>query len=196
MEKNNTKKEILLSALDLFSYQGYEATSISQIASAVGIKKASLYSHYESKKSILDALINEVLEQYNINSFFSKKDELPTTIDEVIDMIKAQIKYIIHDPFISKARKMLVIEQFKNEELAKLQTKQNYTDILAFFTLILENMKNKGVIRGDDIQIMAIELSLPINVLINLCDREVEREGEVMELVDRHLRTFFNIYGN
>ena len=111
-------------------------------------------------------------------------------------MIKAQIKYIIHDPFISKARKMLVIEQFKNEELAKLQTKQNYTDILAFFTLILENMKNKGVIRGDDIQIMAIELSLPINVLINLCDREVEREGEVMELVDRHLRTFFNIYGN
>ena len=73
MEKNNTKKEILLSALDLFSYQGYEATSFSQIASAVGIKKASLYSHYESKKSILDALINEVLEQYNINSFFQKK---------------------------------------------------------------------------------------------------------------------------
>ena len=57
-------------------------------------------------------------------------------------------------------------------------------------------MKNKGVIRGDDIQIMAIELALPINVLINLCDREGEREGEVMELVDRHLKTFFNIYGN
>ena len=60
MEKNNTKKEILLAALDLFSYQGYEATSISQIASAVGIKKASLYSHYESKKAILDALVKEV----------------------------------------------------------------------------------------------------------------------------------------
>ena len=39
MEKNNTKKEILLAALDLFSYQGYEATSISQIASAVGLQQ-------------------------------------------------------------------------------------------------------------------------------------------------------------
>ena len=42
MEKGNTKKEILNAALDLFSTQGYEATSISQIGSAVGIKKASL----------------------------------------------------------------------------------------------------------------------------------------------------------
>ena len=42
MEKSNTKKEILNAALELFSNQGYEATSISQIANAVGIKKASL----------------------------------------------------------------------------------------------------------------------------------------------------------
>ena len=80
MEKNNTKKEILLAALDLFSYQGYEATSISQIASAVGIKKASLYSHYESKKAILDALVKEVLEQYEKHSMFSKEDSFPADI--------------------------------------------------------------------------------------------------------------------
>ena len=137
MEKNNTKKEILLAALDLFSYQGYEATSISQIASAVGIKKASLYSHYESKKAILDALVKEVLEQYEKHSMFSKEDSFPADIDGVIEMIKAQLTFIIHDPFISKARKLLVIEQFKNEELAKLQTKQNYTDIVSLFVYLI-----------------------------------------------------------
>ena len=36
MEKNNTKEQILDVALDLFSIRGYEATSISQIAEAVG----------------------------------------------------------------------------------------------------------------------------------------------------------------
>lgn len=44
--KGNTKREILDAALELFSVQGYEATSISQLAQAVGIRKASLYSHF------------------------------------------------------------------------------------------------------------------------------------------------------
>ena len=196
MEKNNTKKEILLAALDLFSYQGYEATSISQIASAVGIKKASLYSHYESKKAILDALVKEVLEQYEKHSMFSKEDSFPADIDGVIEMIKAQLTFIIHDPFVSKARKMLVIEQFKNEELAKLQTKQNYTDIVSFFVRLLNHLKNEGVIQGDDIRMMAMQLAFPINVWINLCDRESERESEVLDLVEGHLRAFFKVYKN
>lgn len=50
MEKTNTKQEILDTALDLFSTQGFEATSISQLADAVGIRKASMYSHFASRK--------------------------------------------------------------------------------------------------------------------------------------------------
>ena len=46
MDRGNTKQEILEASLDLFSVQGFEATSISQIADAVGIRKASLYSHF------------------------------------------------------------------------------------------------------------------------------------------------------
>lgn len=46
MEKNNTKRKILNAALDLFSTQGFDATSMSQIAKAVGVRKASPYSHY------------------------------------------------------------------------------------------------------------------------------------------------------
>ena len=62
MDRGNTKQEILEASLELFSVQGFEATSISQIAGAVGIRKASLYSHFESKQAILDALVKEVLE--------------------------------------------------------------------------------------------------------------------------------------
>ena len=62
MEKRNKKQKILEAALELFSIQGFEATSVSQIADAVGIRKASLYSHFESKQAILDALVKNVLE--------------------------------------------------------------------------------------------------------------------------------------
>ena len=70
MDRGNTKQGILDAALELFSVQGFEATSISQIASAVGIRKASLYSHFDSKQAILDALVQEVLEQYAMHSIF------------------------------------------------------------------------------------------------------------------------------
>ena len=200
MDRGNTKREILDAALELFSVQGFEATSISQIASAVGIRKASLYSHFDSKQAILDALVQEVLEQYAMHSIFARADwekdtgSLPQTADDAVQMIQGQIRYILHDPAISRARKMLVIEQFQNPELAKLQTKQNYSDVLGYFTGLIKCLIQKGVLAEDDPEIMAAQFCLPITVWINLCDREPEREQEVMDLVDKHIRQFFRRY--
>ena len=203
MERGNTKREILEASLDLFSVQGFEATSISQIAGAVGIRKASLYSHFESKQAILDELVKDVLGQYAEHSIFAKadwdqyadaKDKQALTPDAAAQMILGQIRYILHDPHISKARKMLVMEQFQNPEMAKLQTKQNYTDVMKYFTGLMKFLIQQNVLANDDPEIMAAQLCLPISAWINLCDREPEREPEVMELVSRHIQQFFRRY--
>lgn len=60
-EKCDTKQEILKAALKLFSAKGYESTSVAEIADAVGIRKASLYSRFTSKKEVLDELVQEGL---------------------------------------------------------------------------------------------------------------------------------------
>ena len=204
MERGNTKQEILNAALDLFSVQGFEATSIAQIAGTVGIRKASLYSHFENKQAILDALIKEVLEQYAEHSIFAlanwddpdfTKDKQDMTPDAAVQMIQGQLRYILHDPAISRARKMLTIEQFQNADLAKLQTRQNYEDVLRYFTGLVGFLIRQGALTEDDPEIMAAQLCLPITVWLGLCDREPEREQEVMGLVERHIRQFFRIYG-
>ena len=200
MDRGNTKQAILEASLELFSVQGFEATSISQITNAVGIRKASLYSHFENKQAILDALVQEVLEQYAKHSLFARADwekdagSLPQTPDDAVQMIQGQIRYILHDPAISRARKMLVIEQFQNRSLAELQTKQNYSDVLGYFTGLIKCLIQKGVLAEDDPEIMAAQFCLPISVWINLCDREPDRESEVMELVEKHIRQFFRLY--
>ena len=200
MERGNTKQEILDAALELFSVKGYEATSLSTIADAVGIRKASLYSHFENKQAILDALVKDVLDAYGNHSIFARTDwdkasgDLPVTPDAAVQMIQGQIRYILHDPSIRRARKMLVIEQFQNPELAKLQTKQNYSDVLQYFTGFVKQLIRQGILAQDDPEIMAAQFCLPISVWINLCDREPDREAEVMELVGKHIRQFFRIY--
>ena len=200
MEKGNTKQEIIEAALDLFSAQGFEATSVSQLAGAVGIRKASLYSHFENKQAVLDELVQEVLKQYEKHSLFARADwekdagNLPQTSDDAVKMIQGQIRYILHDHSISSARKMLVIEQFRNPEIAKLQTKQNYSDVMRYFTGLVKQLIRQGVLAEDDPEIMAAQLCLPISAWINLCDREPERESEIMELVEKHIRQFFRLY--
>ena len=200
MDRGNTKQEILEAALELFSVQGFEATSVSQIADAVGIRKASLYSHFENKQAILDALVKNVLAQYEEHSIFARTDwekdadHLPLTPDAAVQMVLGQIEYILHDPTISRARKMLVIEQFQNPELAKLQTRQNYADVMQYFTGLVKQLIRREVLAEGDPQIMAAQFCLPISVWINLCDREPEREMEVAALVDRHIRQFFAVY--
>ena len=201
--KGTTKQEILDAALELFSVQGYEATSISQLAEAVGIRKASLYSHFENKQAILDALIQTTIGEYEKHSIFANadwddpaftKDQENMTPETASQMFLGQIRYILHDPKISRARKMLTIEQFRNPQMASLQTKQNYTDVMHYFTGLVRFLIRQGRLSNHDPEVMAAQLCLPISVWINLCDREPERENEIMQLIQRHIRQFFEVY--
>ena len=203
MEKSNTREEILEAALDLFSVNGYEATSISQLADAVGIRKASLYSHFVNKQDILDKIVKMVLDGYAQHSIFANanwdnpeftKDKAGMTAEDTARMIQGQMRYILHDQHISKGRKMLLIEQFRNEELAQLQTKQNYEDIFNYFTGMMRFLIREGVLKDADPAIMAAQFAFPITVWINLCDREPDRAEEVMELVRKHVLQFFEVY--
>src|ERR1700730_9117216 len=52
----NTRERILDVAIDLFTEQGFDGTSLRQIAEQLGVTKAALYYHFESKDDILMAV--------------------------------------------------------------------------------------------------------------------------------------------
>ncbi|WP_198663691.1 TetR/AcrR family transcriptional regulator [Jiangella endophytica] len=49
-------------ALDLFSRQGYERSTLREIADALGITKAAVYYHYRTKVEILDDLLRPMVD--------------------------------------------------------------------------------------------------------------------------------------
>ncbi|GGD12461.1 TetR/AcrR family transcriptional regulator [Pontibacillus salipaludis] len=53
-----SKDKILTEALSLFASRGYEGATLSELASRVGMKKASIYSHYKNKEEIFWAVID------------------------------------------------------------------------------------------------------------------------------------------
>ena len=56
-QRRNTREEILDVALSFFSTKGYDATSLSDISGMLGITKAALFKHFDSKEEILDSII-------------------------------------------------------------------------------------------------------------------------------------------
>lgn len=53
---SDTRTEIQEVALELFTTNGYDATSLREIAERLGITKAALYYHYDSKEAILQGV--------------------------------------------------------------------------------------------------------------------------------------------
>lgn len=60
----NRRKEILRTAAQLFSRQGYHATSMRHIAEGVGIQVGSLYRHIDAKEDLLMELVDAVADEF------------------------------------------------------------------------------------------------------------------------------------
>lgn len=74
MSSNKIKK----AALFHFANSGYEGTSLSVIASEVGIKKQSIYTHFANKDELFLTIMNEVLnhEKSFIKDYFTENEPL------------------------------------------------------------------------------------------------------------------------
>ena len=59
MRQTDKKLQIRQAAMRVFAKKGYDATTMQNIADAVGLKKQSLYAHFESKKSIYKEIIED-----------------------------------------------------------------------------------------------------------------------------------------
>lgn len=58
----DTKGKILLTALQLFARDGYEAVSVRNIAEELGITKGALYRHYKNKRDIFDSIVDRMIQ--------------------------------------------------------------------------------------------------------------------------------------
>lgn len=58
-----TRRKILDVALELFTSQGYDRTSLREIAERLGFSKAALYYHFPAKEDILVALAGNLVEE-------------------------------------------------------------------------------------------------------------------------------------
>ncbi len=190
-----TRDRILDEALTLFADNGYDGTSVEEIADKVGIKAPSLYNHFKGKEDILNALIDSAEERYE-ESFGSEKNTgtLPKNKEEFLQTSMERVSFTMRDPMIRKMRKFLVREQFRNERFAEITTKHQLNGIQGMYKKIIKDMINKGMFMEDDPELLATEVTAPVVLWIAKADRQPRCEQESMENIEKHIRHFCDVY--
>lgn len=114
--------------------------------------------------------------------------------DTLVQMGIGLFQFFLHDDYASKFRKMLTIEQFHDNDLSRLYSKQYVDDPLSYQTSIFTLISISGVFKNVKPNIMALHFYAPIYMLLTVCDRQPEREKEALQLIEEHIRQFNFIY--
>ncbi|MGN0688185.1 MAG: TetR/AcrR family transcriptional regulator [Oscillospiraceae bacterium] len=191
MEKIPTKERILDSALTLFAEREYDGVGVDLIAENAGIKGPSLYKHFKGKEEILNALIEKAEDYYEDNfGSVNNPGKTPASMDELINLSLKRIQFTLHDPVIRRVRRMITMEQFRNHRIALLATKYNIDSVQGLYRQIFKDMVDKGVMAQGDPELLSMSFAAPVSLLIQMCDREPQREQEAMQLIEKYFRYF------
>lgn len=194
----NTKDRIAQEALYLFSEKGYAATSVRDIAAAVGIKDSSLYNHYKSKQEIFGYVIEKYAKSFQEKFFsFYRKDEVPAdsfalfSNPQAVSELGGQLFVsFVSDDDNNKLRKLLVTEMYHNNAIKSVYAAY-LTAPIAWAALLFEKMMSAGVLVKDDAQLLAYEFMAPIYTLITEYDCGGTTLAAALDLINRHVTAFF-----
>ena len=193
----DTKERILAAALDMFSQRGYDGTNIRELTASLGLVKSSMYRHFESKEEIWNTLLDELIAYYDAR--FGSPEHLPPvpdSLEALVEMTMRMVDFTVHDERIIKSRKLLTIEQFRDDRARSLATRHFLTGLSEMFTPVFSGMMDKGLLRRDDPAMLAFAYTAPISALIHLCDREPEKTEDAIRRIEAFSRHFIRVYGN
>ena len=146
----DTKENILRTALELFARDGYEAVSVRQIAEALGMTKGALYKHYQNKRDIFDHIIAHMERQDSEQAVAHQVPEgalsemasaySATAPAQLLTFSQAMFRYWTEDPFAAPFRRLLTLEQYRDEEMAALYQQYLCAGPLGYLTDLCASM--------------------------------------------------------
>ena len=200
----DTKEKILLTALQLFARDGYEAVSVRNIAEELGMTKGALYRHYKNKRDIFDSIVDRMIQ---IDAQRAKEYEMPieqydegsdsyenTSWDSIEKYTIEQLKFWTEDNFALLFRRMLILEQYRNAEIAELYSQCIVAGPVSYMEDLFRELIKKGVLKEENPRQLAVEYYAPLFLLISMFDKKGENE-EYVEILSNHTKQFIQNHG-
>jgi AcrR family transcriptional regulator len=95
------RRLVVARSAEIFSRRGFRATSMNEIAAAVGLSKPTLYHYFSSKEELLVRIYTEVLDESLLLAQRTVADAA-TPLDAVRDLISSRVVYTCENQALLK----------------------------------------------------------------------------------------------
>ena len=92
-KKEETRKKIIQVAMDLFEKQGFDSTTMEQIALEADIAKGTLYNYFSVKEAIISAYIRGMIRERG-PEVIRLMQQLPDTRSRLITVLRKSLEWI------------------------------------------------------------------------------------------------------
>jgi AcrR family transcriptional regulator len=161
---HRTEDRLLDAAVALFSSKGYAATSTREVAALLGIQKASLYYHIESKEDLLYLICKSSLEQIH-----SDVESATKNVADPLARIQALISTHVESMLLDQdnhATTLAEMHALSQDRLAQvLALRHGYEDLVRS---VMQGAQTAGALREDiDAKVLCLSaLGLMNRVLV------------------------------
>ena len=160
-----TKERIILATLDLAAEYGLKSLSMSQIAEAVGIRKSSLYNHFDSKESLIQEMYQFLREQSKVNQTPPALD-MSLSVYEILCQYVASYKQMISNEAMMNFYKVIYAERTTNPDAAQILIEETNKMVTAT-KMLLRYLNEQGKLAIGDLDSAAISFAMTIHSLID-----------------------------
>ena len=168
LQTTERKREILSTSQRLFRDNGYASTSVRDIAKALNIEAASLYSHIESKEDILRITCFELAERFELaiqevnDIYFNAEERLRMAIKTHVEILTENLDASV--VFIREWRNLS--DDVKGDFIAK---RNNYEEGIR---AIIQAGINEGTFNEIDVKFAALTILSSVNWIVEWFNEE------------------------
>lgn len=148
MGRSAWKHQTILSAgRDLFLNNGYQGTSVDQIAASAEVSKQTVYKHFGDKHELLLAIVDNALES-SVAPLLDRIAALAETNDLETDLTALAGDYlraVLQEPVV-QLRRLVVGEANRVPELAQLYYEQAPARTMAAFSDCFGRLRDRGLL--------------------------------------------------
>lgn len=145
VKKQNNKKAILESAISLFNENGYDNTSIEQIARKAGVGKGTVYSYFSTKKSIIKGFCEFELETIH-HQLVAQTNPDATILEQMLLIYMTEFRHVTQNPEFGRLYMREALFPSDKEQQSVTEMDENYFDVLF---PILQRGQERGELRKD-----------------------------------------------
>jgi AcrR family transcriptional regulator len=124
------RDSLIATATVLFAKQGFEGTTVRQIARHCGITEAAIYKHFDNKEHLYEEVIHSKSRQHQINQYLEGKRGVGSIEDALYTVARHILETARSDPALVRMLLYSSLEGFRGSTLLYKEFRQPYIQFL------------------------------------------------------------------